>query len=181
MSDVEPQVNWRIKLGFAIFVASIGWPILIPILPLLGVSAQATATFGGVMVVAAELMILVGATIAGKEGFAFIKAKVLGIFKPCLPPQQVSRRRYTIGLVLFSISLFFGWASPYFGHHLPSFEQRRFFCAVGGDVILLTSLFVLGGGFWDKLRCLFRHDAYAVIPTNSPDGDGDSRSLSTIT
>jgi hypothetical protein len=33
-----------------------------------------------------------------------------------------------------------------------------------GDVLLLVSLFLLGGGFWDKLRSLFTHDAYTVIP-----------------
>ena len=34
----------------------------------------------------------------------------------------------------------------------------------GGDLLLLTSLFVLGGDFWDKLRALFFHQAKAVFP-----------------
>jgi hypothetical protein len=32
---------------------------------------------------------------------------------------------------------------------------------IGGDVLLVSSLFVLGGEFWDKLRALFVHDARA--------------------
>ena len=36
--------------------------------------------------------------------------------------------------------------------------------AVGGDLLLLASFFVLGGDFWDKLRSLFIYDAHAVIP-----------------
>jgi len=32
------------------------------------------------------------------------------------------------------------------------------------DVMLIASLFVLGGNFWDKLRALFVRDALAVFP-----------------
>ena len=62
------QASWRTSIGFALLVASLGWPVLIPILPLVGVSATTTATFSGIMVVAAELMMIAGAAIAGKEG-----------------------------------------------------------------------------------------------------------------
>ena len=65
---------------------------------------------------------------------------------------------------MFATPLVFGWASPYFAHHIPGFEAGRLIYAVVFDVLLLISLFVLGGGFWDKLRSLFKHGAYAVIP-----------------
>ena len=92
------QFGWRTTLAFALFVVSIGWPVVIPILPLLGVSTTATAAFSGVMVVAAELMLIAGAAVAGKEGFAFIKATVFGFLRVYGPPREVSRTRYTIGL-----------------------------------------------------------------------------------
>ena len=164
MSDEKPQAGWRVRLGFAIFVASIGWPVVIPVLPLLGVSTTATAAFSGVMLVAAEFMLIAGAAIAGKEGLAFIKATVFGFLRSHGPPSDVSRFRYTVGLVLFATPLAFGWAAPYFGHHLPGFEHGQLIYAIAGDVLLLISLFVLGGGFWNKLRSLLKHDAYAVIP-----------------
>ena len=162
--DEQRKTGWRVKVGFAIFVTSIGWPVLIPILPLLGVSGTAIATFSGAMLVAAEFMILAGAAIAGKDGFAFIKAKVFGFLKSYGPPKKVSRTRYTIGLVMFVVPLLLGWASPYFGHHIPGFKEHTMTYAVGGDVLLLISLLVLGGDFWDKLQSLFVHDATAVIP-----------------
>ena len=164
MSNEQPQAGWRVKLGFAIFVASIGWPVLIPILLLLRVPTTATAAFSGVMVVTAEFMLIAGAAIAGKEGFAYIKGKVFGFLKSYGPPSEVSRLRYTVGLVMFATPLAFGWAAPYFGHHLPGFESNQWIYAVGFDILLLISLFVLGGAFWDKLRSLFRHDAHVVIP-----------------
>ena len=164
MSDKRPKVGWQVQVGFAIFVASIGWPVLLPVLPLLGVSTTTTAAFGGVMVVAAELMLIAGAAIAGKEGFAFIKKTVFGFLRSYGPPREVSRTRYTIGLVMFTVPLVFGWASPYIGHHLPGFEDGALIYAVVGDVLVLSSLFVLGGDFWDKLRSLFQHNSYAIFP-----------------
>jgi len=42
--------------------------------------------------------------------------------------------------------------------------------AIAGDVLLLVSLVVLGGDFWDKLRSLFIHSARAVIPEKPAKG-----------
>ena len=97
MSDEKPQVGWRVTLGFAIFATSIGWPVFIPILLLLGVSATATAAISGVMVVVAEFMLIAGAAIAGREGFALIKATLFGFLRSYGPPSEVSRLRYNRG------------------------------------------------------------------------------------
>ena len=166
MATESSHAGWRTWLGLALFVVSIGWPVLIPILPLLGASATVTASFSGAMIVLADLMLLLGAAVAGKDGFAFIKARVFGILRSYGPPRKVSRTRYTTGLVMFAAPIVFGWAPPYFGHHLPGFETRPLIYAVAGDALLLFSLFVLGGAFWEKLRSLFHHNAYVVIPDN---------------
>jgi hypothetical protein len=172
--NVEPSspseeifVGTRVKLGFAVFIVSIAWPILIPVLPMLGVSAAATATITGVMVVAAELLLLAGAAIAGKQGFDYIKKRVFDKLKIFAPPMKVSPVRYRIGLILFAATLFFAWATPYFGHRIPGYETNVLTYAIAGDLILLISLFLLGGGFWEKLRSLFVHNATAKFPNSS--------------
>ena len=167
----QPRARWRTRTGLTLLLVSIGWPVLVPVLPLLGVSARGIAAFSGVMIVAAELMLVVGAAVAGKEGFAFIKAKVFGWLRSYGPPREVSRTRYTIGLVMFTTPLAFGWAAPYFADHIPGYQAGRLIYAIVFDVLLLISLFVLGGGFWDKLRSLFRHDANAMIP-DKPAAEG---------
>ena len=43
--------------------------------------------------------------------------------------------------------------------------------AVGGDLLLLSSLFPLGGDFWDKIRSLFVHDAEVHFPVVSAGKD----------
>ena len=160
----QPSAGWRIKVGFALFIVSIGWPVLVPALPLLSFSGTQIAAFSGVMLVVAELLLVAGVAIAGKQGFAYIKAKVFGIFKAYGPPQKVSPTRYTIGLVMFVLPLLLGWGGPYFGDYLPGYTEQTMIWAIAGDVMLLVGLFLLGGDFWDKLRSLFVHRAYAVIP-----------------
>ncbi len=160
----QVKAGWRIKVGFALFIVSIGWPVLIPVFPLIGLSGTQIAAISGVMLVVAELMIVAGVAIAGKDGFAYIKAKVFGVFKAYGPPKTVSRTRYTIGLVMFVIPLLLGWGGPYFGEYIPGFTENTMAYAIAGDLLLLIGLFVLGGDFWDKLRSLFVYDARAKIP-----------------
>ena len=64
-----------------------------------------------------------------------------------------------IGLVMFCTPILFGWLSIYTAGYIPAFAQNPFPYALGGDLLLLASLFVLGGDFWDKIRSLFVHDA----------------------
>jgi hypothetical protein len=65
---------------------------------------------------------------------------------------------------MFAVPIVGGWAAPYMMHHLPGYESRPFLYALPGDVLLVASLFVLGGEFWDKLRSLFVHGAKARFP-----------------
>jgi hypothetical protein len=170
-SPRAPRAGWRIKLGFTIFAASIAWPLLMPVLPVLGLSTAATATFGGSMLVAAEILLLVAAAIAGKDGFAYIKARVFGLLRSFGPPQRVGAMRYRIGLVMFSVPLLVGWLAPYVGSHIPGFEEHAIAASVALDALLLASLFVLGGEFWDKLRALYVHGGAAGGPAKpAPDG-----------
>jgi hypothetical protein len=167
--DVQPDTTqtkpgWRIKTGFTIFIAAIAWPILLPVLPMFGISSKSVATFTGFMLVVAEVMMLVAAAISGKDGFAYIKKRVFGFLKSYGPPRVVSATRYKIGLVMFTVPLLFAFVEPYIGHYLPGLAGHRTVYAVAGDISLLASLFLLGGDFWDKLRSLFVHKAVAMMP-----------------
>ena len=159
--------TWRVKLAFVLFVVSLGWPLLIPILSLIGVSAQVLAGVSGVMLVGAEVLLVAAAAIAGKEGFQYVRSRVLGTLKAYGPPREVSRARYVVGLVMFTVPILFGWASPYVEHYIPGFHSKFLIYAIGLDLLFLLSLFVLGGGFWDKLRSLFVQKAYVVFPSQT--------------
>ena len=121
-----------------------------------------------------EVLLVTAVAIAGKQGFAYIKSKVFGIFKAYGPPKTVSRTRYTIGLMIFLVPVLLGWGAPYFGDYIPGFQENEFTIAIVGDVMLVVALGVLGGDFWDKLRSLFIYSARAMIPDKPPKADAAS-------
>ncbi|MGB5894901.1 MAG: hypothetical protein WBG58_12055 [Ignavibacteriaceae bacterium] len=148
-----------------IFVAGFLTPLLIPIVTSSDLSTGWKATLSGLLALGIpELFILIAAAVAGKEGFNYIKSKIFGFLKKHGPPDTVSKTRYRIGLVFFLIPIIVGWLLPYFTHLIPSYEENRNIFSVIGDVVLITSLFVLGGDFWDKLKSLFIYGATVILP-----------------
>ena len=79
------------------------------------------------------------------------------------PPDRVSRVRYHLGLGMFLLPILFGWLVPYAPHLVPGYGVHRFTINIVGDLLLISSLFVLGGDFWDKLRALFIRDTIVKI------------------
>jgi len=169
MNSPELKVeDWRLKLGAVLFGLSILLPIAgVPLVAWFNFSTGVTATVTGSLLVSAEIMGLAAVAVMGKSGYALIKKKLLGFIEQYGPPNKVSRLRYKIGLVMFLAPVLFGWVSIYTARWIPGFENKPFFFAVGGDLMLLSSLFVLGGDFWDKVRSLFVHDAEARFPVVS--------------
>ena len=160
---VQTAPDWRIKVGFLFFIVGlIAIPLLIAILTLIG--GTRFAAISGGLLVTGEIMLVAGAAIAGKEGYAYIKATVFGYLKKFSPPQEVGKIRYTFGLVLFFIPAVYSWALPYFGKNIPGYTTNALVYGIVGDIMLGIGLFLLGGDFWDKLRSLFVHNATAMIP-----------------
>lgn len=158
-SDLQ-AVGWRLKLSAALFGLSFLLPLVgVPIVAAFELSKTMTASISGGLLLAGEVLGIAAVAVAGKSGYALIKKKVLGFLKQYGPPNKVSRLRYRIGLVMFCAPLVFGWGVVYAAHFIPLFSNVSMPYAVGGDLLLLASLFVLGGDFWDKIRSLFIHDA----------------------
>ena len=100
----------------------------------------------------------------GKPGFQYLKRTLFRFFRKYGPPDRVSPVRYRIGLAMFLIPVLFGWLTPYLFHALPAYGAHRMLFGAIGDVLLVSSLFVLGGDFWDKVRALFVYGAKAQLP-----------------
>jgi len=165
LQDDVPTVGWRLKLGVAMFGFSIALPVFgIPLLATMGLSTATMTTASGAMLMGAEVFGIAAVAIMGKSGYAYIKSRAFGFLKQYGPPAEVSRTRYTIGLVMFIIPVVFGWLAFYATDMIPGLRGNEFTYGIIGDLILLISLFVLGGDFWEKLRALFSHRAKVVFP-----------------
>ncbi|MDH3691746.1 MAG: hypothetical protein OEU36_20065, partial [Gammaproteobacteria bacterium] len=147
-------------LGVFLFGLSIVLPVFgIPLVAAMGLSAATVATISGVLLGGSEVLGIVAVAVMGKSGYAFIKNRAFGFLKQYGPPAEVGRIRYNIGLVMFAVPILFGWLTPYFADRVPGYVGNEFAFGVVGDLVLLSSLFVLGGDFWDKVRSLFMHGA----------------------
>ena len=169
--SAEPPAVWRYRVGLTIFVAGFAAPLAIPLVTSSDLpTAWKTVISGALALGIPEIMMVVAAAVMGKDGFARLKSQFGRVLRKYGPPERVSRARYRTGLVMFTLPLLVGWFGPYLHHHLPAFDRYPMFWLIGGDLMFVTSLVVLGGEFWDKLRSLFVHGARAVFPNT--DGEG---------
>ena len=56
---------------------------------------------------------------------------------------------------MFTIPLVLGWVGAYVAYLIPAYVEHRFAFNFAADLMWLSSLFVLGSDFWDKVRALF--------------------------
>ncbi len=162
------QKRWRLHLGVAIFVIGFLSPLLIPLVTASQLPIKWKAVISGCLAVGIpELFSIVAIAIMGKAGFNYFKERFFGFLKKFGPADRVSRTRYRIGIVMFLLPILFGWLAPYAPHLIPGYEPYRFAVNLTGDVLFISSLFVLGGDFWDKVQALFIHGATAKFPKSS--------------
>ena len=105
-----------------------------------------------------DLFTILSVAVLGKEGFAHLKQLLFSRLKRFAPAARVGKVRYRIGLVMFFVPIVFGWAYPYLNEIVSGFQEYRIVLSVCGDLLFVTSFFVLGGDFWDKIRGLFMHE-----------------------
>lgn len=156
----------RLIVGGTIFVVGFFSPLCVPLVARTGLPVVWKSTLSGLLLIGIpEFFAVIAAAVLGREGFDYLKGRVkraLGrFFHEHGPPERVSRARYRIGLVMFIIPIVLGWITPYAFHQLPGYERNPLLYGLAGDLLLIVSLFVLGGEFWDKLRSLFVHGAGA--------------------
>ena len=155
----------RLILGGIVFILGFLSPLLIPVVLASELSTTVKTTLSGLLALGIpEIGMLIAAAILGKDGFSYLKQKLFGFLKRYGPPDTVGRGRYRFGLILFFLPLLAGILLPYFESHFSFYEQHEFYFHIIGDAMLLVSLFVLGGDFWDKLRSLAVYGAKAIFP-----------------
>ncbi|MGB3647715.1 MAG: transporter suffix domain-containing protein [Desulfobulbales bacterium] len=163
----EKQTKARFRLGATILVIGFLSPLLIPLVTATDLSTKWKATISGALALGIpELFSIIAIAIMGKQGFLLLKEKIAKIFKKYGPPETVSRNRYRLGLAMFIFSLLMALILPYLTNLLPFYKQNLVAFSIAGDVLFISSIFVLGGEFWDKLQALFIYDAKVEIPAH---------------
>ncbi len=157
--------RWRLITGIALIAAAWLTPLFIPLVTTLALSTTLKTMLSGFLLVGApEVLTLAAIVILGKDGFNFIKARLLALIRQAAPRARVSRTRYRIGLWLLLPHLVFNYLIYYAPHLIPGYGVYRLPMNLTADALFIATLFVLGGDFWDKLRALFVYEARVCFP-----------------
>ena len=166
--SAKPEIsNTKLILGTVILVVGFLSPLLIPLVVDSDMPVSYKKVLSGLLAFGIpELFMIIAVAVMGKQGYEFIKGKALKYLTRFAPSDEVSLTRYRIGLIMFALPIFFGILQPYLGHYLPNFNALPFFWNIASDIIFISSFFVLGGDFWDKLSGLFKHQVKVINKNN---------------
>ena len=162
-SDIKapPNPGFRFYLGLGVFILSV---FILPI----GIFLQQFFSdhFWRAFILAlfwasAPVMKISSIAILGKPSYLWIKYKFWHIFVKVTRPHEVSRLRYTIGLVMFCLPIIPNYIMSYAPNIITHAYHVRLIINISIDAIFIISMFVLGGDFWDKLRAIFTYTARA--------------------
>lgn len=147
--------GWRFKCGIALFCLMIFFILMIPVAAMSGMPPARVAAITGAIVIGNKVILVLMIAVMGKAGFQELKKKI-GSYVPSLKSDDiVSPVRHVIGLAMFCLPILSAMLEPYIDAFWPGLRPNRWEFQLIGDVMLIVSVFVLGGNFWDKIRSLF--------------------------
>lgn len=161
-TTLPPSAAWRFKLGICLFVFAFGLWLAIPIAAAMGAPGPRIAAMTGMVFIANKVLLLTCIAVMGKSGFQQLKGLVFGYAKGLAPSGPVGPVRHAIGLAMFCLPLISATLEPYVDQFWPGLRPNLWQLQVLGDVMLVSSFFVLGGDFWSKIRALFIRTAKVV-------------------
>lgn len=163
-TEVSLASKSKLALGGTILVIGFLTPLLIPFVRSSDLSLAWKNSLSGFLALGIpEIFMLIAIAVMGKPGYELLKKFFFQFLRRNAPPRTVSKSRYRLGLVLFSIVLIFGFALPYIISYSDLLAEPLLYITLGSDAILIISLLILGGDFWDKLRSLFIYNSRAIL------------------
>ena len=155
----KPPGN-RLFWGALVFISGFFTPLFIPLVLNSNLSTGLKSVLSGLLAFGIpELFMIIAAGILGKSGFNYLKKYIRLVFRVYGPPDSVSKTRYIMGLIMFFIPILLALVLPYMLNLVQIVAENYITISIVSDGLLILSLFVLGGDFWDKLRGLFNRNA----------------------
>jgi hypothetical protein len=165
--DAPQNPGIRFYLGLGVFILSV---FMLPI----GIFLQQfvpqhfwRAFVLAVFWASAPIMKVSSIAILGKPSYVWIKYRFWHIFVKVTKPHEVSRLRYTIGLIMFCLPVIPNYIMSYAPKLIADAYPARLIINIVIDAVFIISWFVLGGDFWDKVRALFTYTAKVKFDADS--------------
>jgi len=167
----EIKKGFKYYTGLVLFIYSFAPYVAAAILPLFSISGSDTVAVMTVTIVSGEVAFFISIALLGKTIIHRMKAFFRKIFKrkkvaAPTTPQIVSKFRHRLGVVLLILSALpypLSEIAMYYGY--PRSGQHIFFLwmLIAGDAIFVASFLVLGAGFLEKVKALFRRNNIAMV------------------
>lgn len=158
------STGWRFKLGIVILCLIPALWLLVPVATAADIAGTKVAALTGILFIANKILLLLAIAIMGKAGFQEMKSRLFGYVSALAPSAEleVGPVRHRIGLVMFCLPLITAFLEPYVDNFWPGLRPNLWQLQLLLDAMLIGSIFVLGGNFWDKIRALFIRTARVV-------------------
>lgn len=166
--SLNQKPGWRFKCGVAIFVLKIVLALMIPLLAMSSLSAARIAAITGAIFITNKCLMILMIAVMGKSGFQELK-QIIGRYVPNMKSDvMVGPIRHAVGLFMFCFPLVTAMMEPYVDSIWPELRPNVWQYQLTMDIMLIASIFVLGGNFWGKMRALFVRTARAVDAEKTP-------------
>ena len=134
-------------------------PLATPLLWELPLSDSIKTLISGALIFGIPEVLMISAiAVMGKEAWEWIKSKLWSGLE-FVSPQRVSKTRYYVGVVLFSVCLIEGAVelnSTYIQNWIEK-DSTTFQWVM--NILFASSFFIAGGEFWDKIRSIFIYNS----------------------
>ena len=160
-------------LGIALFVyCFIPWVFTFLVLPFLPVSKVNAVSIATGLLISSEISFLLSVALLGKPFIQVIKAKIKGIFskKGVRDLKPVGKIRHAVGITMLLTASIVPYSLTEFALLLGYVEKYGHTALINlliiGDVLFITSFFILGGEFWARVKKLFEWPGKRDIAQN---------------
>lgn len=162
-------------LGITLFVYSfIPYAFTFLVLPFLPISNVKAVSIATGLLISAEVSFLLSVALLGKPFIQLLKSKIKGSIsrkKDDAPLKPVGKLRHRVGITMLLVASIL----PYFLTEIAlalGFVEKYGHTAlinllVIGDVLFITSFFILGGGFWGRVNKLFEWPGKTEVSESS--------------
>ena len=158
-------------LGITLFVyCIIPYLFIFLVLPFLPVSKVTAVSLVTGLLISSEISFLLCVALLGKPFIQVIKTKIKAIFrkKGVADLKPVGKVRHYVGITMLLVASFV----PYFlteialllGYVEKCGPTALINLLILGDVLFITSFFILGGEFWARVNKLFKWSGNTEVP-----------------
>jgi hypothetical protein len=157
------EKNWKYYLGLGLLGLSfLPYIIVFGVMPFLSLSGPATLSLASTLLVLSELAFLAALALLGKPFIQMLKSQVGNWLKRpaiCAAPKPIGKIRHRIGITLFAATLVLPTLLTelvlFFGLIDSIGQTNVLYWLIVFDLSFITSLLILGGDFWERLKHLF--------------------------